>query len=188
MNQEKKIVLCDADDVIENFLDCWITALNKKYNTAVSPSEVTEWDVSLFFPTLTKDEVFAPMQEKGFWNNLERIPGCFEILKEINDKHILRIVTATHYSTCSVKIKRILELYPFLRWNQFIITSHKQLVHGDYLIDDGVHNIVGGDYQGILFSRPHNQLFDATAAGVIRVSEWEEIRSIILEEGGMCYE
>lgn len=181
MDREKKIILCDADDVIENLIDCWVSAINQRYRTTVKPSEVTDWDVSLFFPTLTKEQVFAPIKEKDIWSNLERIPDCFEVLKEINDKHILRIVTATHYNTCDKKIERILELYPFLNWKQFIITSHKQLVHGDYLIDDGVHNVTGGDYQGILFSRPHNQSFDAQAAGVIRVSEWKEIRSIILD-------
>lgn len=180
MNQEKKIILCDADDTIENLIDCWVSEINQEHGTNVSPSDVTDWDVSLFFPTLTKAQVYAPIMGKEIWNNLERIPGCFEVLKEINDKHILRIVTATHYNTCDKKIERILELFPFLNWNQFVITAHKQLIHGDYLIDDGTHNVTGGDYQGILFSRPHNKTFDAQAANVIRVSEWSEIRSIIL--------
>lgn len=181
MEQEKKIILCDADDVIENLIDCWVSAINQKFGTTVKTSDITDWDVSLFFPTLTKAQVYEPIIGKDIWSNLERIPGCFEVLKEINEKHILRIVTATHYNTCDKKVERILELYPFLHWNQFIITSHKQLVQGDYLIDDGVHNVVGGKYQGILFSRPHNQSFDAQAAGVIRVSEWSEIHPIIFQ-------
>lgn len=181
MEQEKKIILCDADDTIENLLDCWISALNAKYGTSVTPQEVTDWDVSLFFPTLTRDQVYSPITEKDIWKNLDRIPNCYDVLKEINEKHTLRIVTATHYNTCDKKIERILELFPFLHWNQFIITAHKQLVHGDYLIDDGVHNVVGGDYQGILFSRPHNSSFDAEENGVIRVSDWNEIRSIIFK-------
>ncbi len=179
MKQEKKIILCDADDVIENLLDCWISEINQKYGTSVKSSDITDWNISLFFPTLTKAQIYAPVMEKDIWSNLERIPGCFEVLKEINDKHTLRIVTAAHYNTCDKKIERILELYPFLDWDQFIITAHKQLIHGDYLVDDGAHNVVGGDCQGILFSRPHNKAFDAQAAGVIRVSEWSEIRSII---------
>lgn len=180
MDREKKIILCDADDVIENLLDCWVSAINQKYGTNVNPLDITKWDVSLFFPTLSKEQVFAPIAEKDIWSNLERIDGCYDVLKEINEKHNLYIVTATHYNTCDKKIERILKLYPFLNWKQFIITSHKQLIHGNYLIDDGTHNLIGGDYQGILFSRPHNMTYDAQAAGVIRVSEWNEIRSIIL--------
>ena len=85
MDREKKIILCDADDVIENLIDCWISAINQRYGTTVKPSEVTDWDVSLFFLTLTKEQVFAPIKEKDIWSNLERIPDCFEVLKEIND-------------------------------------------------------------------------------------------------------
>lgn len=64
MDREKKIILCDADDVIENLIDCWISAINQRYGTTVKPSEVTDWDVSLFFPTLTKEQVFDPIKEK----------------------------------------------------------------------------------------------------------------------------
>lgn len=49
MNQEKKIILCDADDTIENLIDCWVSAINQEHGTNVSPSDVTDWDVSLFF-------------------------------------------------------------------------------------------------------------------------------------------
>jgi len=53
-------------------------------------------------------------------------------------------------------------------------------VHGDYLIDDGVHNFEGGHYKGILFDRPHNRLFDDKAAGLTRVHTWDEIGDILL--------
>lgn len=176
----KKIILCDVDDVIVDLLSCWVNAINQKYGTNVNPTQITNWNISLFFPALTRKEIFAPFQEGKIWSNLERISGCSEMLEEINEKHNLQIVTATHYKNCDAKIERILELYPFLKWEQFTITQRKQLIHGDYLIDDGVHNVVGGDYQGILFSRPHNQSFNVHAAGIIRVSNWSEIRSIIL--------
>ena len=90
------------------------------------------------------------------------------------------IVTATNYQTCDTKIERILNLFPFLQWSQFIIAAKKQLVYGDYLIDDGVHNFEGGHYKGILFDRPHNRLFDDKTAGLIRVHTWDEIGNILL--------
>lgn len=65
-------------------------------------------------------------------------------------------------------------MFPFLHWSQFIIASKKQLIYGDYLIDDG------GNYKGILFDRPHNRLFDDKAAGLTRVYTWDEIGNILL--------
>lgn len=85
MNQEKKIILCDADDTIENLIDCWVSAINQEHGTNVSPSDVTDWDVSLFFPTLTKAQVYAPIMGKKIWNNLERIPEWSEIRSIILD-------------------------------------------------------------------------------------------------------
>ena len=134
----------------------------------------------MFFPELTNEQVFAPIYEKEFWTELSAIPDCFDILKELNEKYDLHIATATNYQTCDTKIERILQLYPFLRWNQFIIASNKQLLRGKYLIDDGVHNFTGGEYQGILYTQPHNASYDAEAAGLIRVHNWQEIGKILL--------
>jgi 5'(3')-deoxyribonucleotidase len=177
---DRKIILCDADDTIENLLDCWVEYLNSKFGTTVKPTDVTDWNVSLFFPSIPKEEVYAPIYQKDFWNNLSAIDGCYDVLKEINDKHDLFIVTATNYQTCDTKIERILQLFPFLKWSQFIIASKKQLVHGDILIDDGVHNFQGGSYSGLLFDRPHNHNFDNQAAGLTRVYSWHEIGQILL--------
>ena len=60
-----------------------------------------------------------------------------------------------------------------------IITSRKQLIRGDVLIDDGIHNLEGGDYAKILVTAPHNIDYDAEANGMIRVKDWDEILSAV---------
>ena len=52
-------------------------------------------------------------------------------------------------------------------------------VRGDVLIDDGIHNLEGGNYRTILFTAPHNRFYDAEANGMIRVHTWEEVVRII---------
>ena len=54
-----------------------------------------------------------------------------------------------------------------------------KLQRGDVLIDDGIHNLEGGDYMKILFSAPHNRNYDAEKNGMIRVRTWDEIVRII---------
>ena len=71
--------------------------------------------------------------------------------------------------------RAIFRYYPFLNWKDIIITADKHLIRGDVLIDDGVHNLLGGDYRKILVTAPYNESFDAEANGMIRVSSWEEI-------------
>lgn len=75
--------------------------------------------------------------------------------------------------------------FPFISWDQVIITSRKQLIKGDVLIDDGIHNLEGGDYIKILVTAPHNRDYDAEANGMIRVYNWKQIEEVInqLSEG-----
>lgn len=75
--------------------------------------------------------------------------------------------------------------FPFISWDQVIITSRKQLIKGDVLIDDGIHNLEGGDYIKILMTAPHNRDYDAEANGMIRVYNWKQIEEVInqLSEG-----
>jgi 5'(3')-deoxyribonucleotidase len=60
-----------------------------------------------------------------------------------------------------------------------IVTSKKQMIRGDVLIDDGVHNLEGGDYVKILMTAPHNRGSDAEKNGMIRVHNWRQVEEVI---------
>ena len=73
---DKKIVLCDADDTIENLCETWVNYLNNQYGTKVLAENVVDWDVSKFFPELTKDQVYAPIYDKDFGNSFFRLKAA----------------------------------------------------------------------------------------------------------------
>ncbi len=173
-------ILFDADDTVENLCDCWIALLNERYGTSVKIEDVTDWNITLAFPTLTKEQIFGVLNEDELFHRLERVPDSLEVLQTLyNEGHQLYMVTATGYQTCKTKMERILELFPFLDWDHVIITANKQLVKGDILIDDNPHNLVGGEYIPILFDRPHNHSFDNKAHGIARAQTWEEVKNTI---------
>lgn len=173
-------ILFDTDDTVENLCDCWIALLNERYGTSVKIEDVTDWDIALAFPTLTREQVFGVLNEDKLFHRLERVPGSLEVLQRLyNEGHQLYMVTATGYQTCKAKMERILQLFPFLDWNHVIITANKQLVKGDFLIDDAPHNLIDGEYVPVLFSRPHNYSFDNAAHGIARVQTWYDVERII---------
>ena len=174
-------ILIDMDDTIESLLKAWVNGVNTKYGRSVSCEDVTSWDVSAAFPGLTREEVYAVPLEQGFWKTVEPIPGAAEAIQRFMDaRHEVFIVTATPYESVTEKMTEVLFRYfPFLTWKQLIITSRKQLIRGDVLIDDGVHNLEGGDYIKILMTAPHNRNYDAEANGMIRAHHWAEIEEII---------
>ena len=179
-------ILIDMDDTIESLLKAWVNGVNRKYGRSVSCEDVTSWDVSAAFPGLTREEVYAVPLEQGFWKTVEPIPGAAEAIQRFMDAgHEVFIVTATPYESVTEKMTEVLFRYfPFLTWKQLIITSRKQLIRGDVLIDDGVHNLEGGDYVKILMTAPHNRNYDAEANGMIRVQTWAEIEEVIRRISG----
>lgn len=95
-------ILFDADDVAETLLEGWVKALNERYGTTTSVEDVTDWDVSKAFPTLTKQQIYGVLQEDEVWANLTPMPGAQEYLKRLYDEgHELYMVTATDYRVSS---------------------------------------------------------------------------------------
>lgn len=90
------------------------------------------------------------------------------------------IVTASAYRTIRPKMEQVLfKYFPYLTWDNVIITNHKYMIDGDILIDDAPHNLTRGKYIKVLMSAPHNLAFNADEYGMLRVSTWDEVKSII---------
>lgn len=177
----KLTILVDMDDTIENLIGTWVEYLNERFGTSVSHEDITEWDMTKAFPSLTKAEVFSPIFENDFWKRVPPIDGAAEALQKlIEEGHRVIIVTASAYQTLAVKMDDVLFRYfPFLSWDNVIITSQKQLIRGDVLVDDGIHNLEGGKYYKILVDGPHNRYYDAKANGMFRATSWKQIYEVI---------
>lgn len=184
-------ILVDMDDTIEGLLDSWTEFLRKKHGVDVYSDDITDWDVSKAYPTLTKKEVLAPLFEEEMWKSVLPFSDAVMYLRRLIDEgHDVIIVTASHYDTVGLKMRHVLVKYfPFIPYDNVIIASKKQMVIGDVMIDDAPHNLIGGKYRGILFSAPHNRDFCAEEYGLRRASNWSEVYQILQEmdrEKGVC--
>lgn len=174
-------ILVDMDDTIENLLSVWVNVLNNRYERNVALDDIHSWDIGSYFPGLSKDELFSVLNTEEFWAKVTPIPGSIDTLQKIKeDGDQVLIVTATHPYTVKLKFDAIIKRYfPFIPCEDMIITSRKQLIHGDILIDDAPHNLIGGSYYKILITAPHNRDFDAAGNGIVRCDTWDEIYSEI---------
>ena len=171
------VILVDADGGLEDLSQKWVLYLNEKYGTTVRYEDLTEWDMTAAFPSLSREQVYEIDVAEEIYSRLEPIPGAPEAVRRLlDDGHRIYVVTTTPYQAVKAKLERaIFRYYPFLSWKNIIITADKHLIRGDVLIDDGVHNLLGGDFRKILVTAPYNAEFDAEANGMIRVGSWEEI-------------
>ena len=172
---KKLRILVDIDEVLNNLLEGWVAYLNERYNTAANAQDLTAWDLTELYPSLTCGEVNAPLYEDALWKTLEPKAESVEYLKRmIDDGHDVYIVTASVYQTISVKMDWLFFHYPYLTWDNVIMTRRKQLIRADVLIDDGIHNLEGGDYFKVLFDSPNNRRYDAEGNGMVRVYSLKE--------------
>lgn len=178
---KKLTVLIDMDDTIENLCEVWVEYLNELYGTNVHLNDIKEWDMTKAFPTIDSQKIYKPLYDERLWKRVTPLPGAVETIKRIiEDGHKVVIVTVSHQDTVSMKLNNVLfKYFPYLSMNNVIITSQKQLIHGDILIDDALHNLEGGQYMKLLFDAPHNRSYSVSDNDMVRVHNWDEIYNIV---------
>ena len=177
---KKLRILVDIDDVLNNLLDRWVALLNKKYNLSANAQDLKVWNVQGIYPTLTVKEVYRPMYENEIWGLLSPRPTSARYVKKmIDDGHDVIIVTAAVYQTLPAKMDWLFAAFPFLSWENVVIARRKQLIKADVLIDDGIHNLEGGEFFKILMDSPNNRHYDAEGNGMVRVHTIKEAYEVI---------
>lgn len=80
------------------------------------------------------------------------------------------------------KYKYLVNEFPFLKPDNFIFTTRKDLVKCDIKIDDRIENLKG-DCEKLLYTARHNKHVtdvELKKLGIKRVNNWEEIESYLL--------
>ena len=174
-------ILIDMDDTMEQLLQAWLECVNTRYGRNVAYTDIQDWDITKAYPGLTREQVYGVVLENDFWKTVKPMPHAQEVIQYFMEQgHQVLIVTASSYESLYGKMAyHLFHHFPFLSWDQVIITSRKQLIRGDVLIDDGPHNLEGGSYHKILVSCPHNRGYDEKAQGMLRVDNWLEIREAV---------
>ena len=179
---KKLLINMDMDDVLCDLLTSWIIFLNLRHSTNVSPSEVIDWDIAKFFPTLSKEQVFAPIINDKFWQLVHPAENAAEVIITLLKRgHEIKIITNTDYRNVKPKMELLFKCFPMIKWKDVIITSEKQNVKCDVLVDDKPDNLIGGNFHRILMDKPHNKDFDEAENGMVRVRNLVEACAEILK-------
>ena len=175
------IILIDADNVIENLTHEMFLYIDELYGTDAHYEELRDWDLCTAFPALTREQVYGAELNAELYDRVKPIEGAVGTIRRlIDDGHEVFVVTNTPAKAYAPKTEKVFARYfPFIPSDHYILTSHKQMIRGDVLIDDGIHNLVGGTYAKLLFNAPNNMDYDAGANGMIRVADWDDIYRVI---------
>lgn len=179
---KKLTVLVDFDQTLNNLNDAWVDYLNNRHGTTVKPDDIRDWDMTKAFPALTSEQIYAPLKEEALWSNVVPLNKSYEnVVKLREDGHRILVVTTSNPTTVPIKLNRVLfKYFPFFDYHDVIITSRKQLICGDVLVDDAPHNLTGDTiYKKILITASHNKEFNEESIGAVRCNDWDEIYEVI---------
>ena len=178
---EETIILIDIDNTIENLSYSWCKYLNNKYNFNVDYTTAKDYKISLLYPTLTSDEIYEPLGQEDFWKNVRPYVDAVYYVRLLNEfGYKIYLCTSSYINQLVPKYKHVIEPYfPYIYPRDIIVCNKKRMIKADYLIDDNINNLIGGEYKKILLKQPYNE--DMTLDdNVYRADDWEEIYDVIV--------
>lgn len=171
----KKVILVDMDDVIENLVEAWIKEIDRRHGYHRDSEDITAWDMYKFYPDLEPNYIYEILDDPEFWKTVEPKKDAMEYIPKLQEYFEIYIVTAGLYLSIEAKISNIIYKYfPTIDNDHIIICHNKQMIKGDVIIDDGIHNLIGHDAIKLLYDTPHNREEDLPD-DIYRVHNWEEI-------------
>lgn len=79
---KKLTILVDMDDVLENLVECWVDELNKKCGSSLCEEDITDWRIAKFFPSLTNEDLFSPLNTADGMVRVETWDEIYEVVSE----------------------------------------------------------------------------------------------------------
>lgn len=172
----RPIIGIDLDDVCWNMLESWISRHNEITEDDVKLSDIKGWDIMNYIKKGSHGMMFYILEQLDFWETVQpKELSQFYLKKLIDDGYEIYIITATSYKTFHLKMKRFIDLFPFIDPKNVIVAHNKQLIDVDLLIDDNPENLRNGFYNKILFDAPHNKSTNEKELGAFRCSDWESV-------------
>ena len=175
-------ILVDWDDVLNDLMPKALEMLNASRGTSYTLESFPEFDFSKYLPEADSNALHTLFLSNDLWKALRPTNGSQETLKRMmEDGHEVLIVTSTHFSNIAWKMEWLERYFPFVRWDQVIVTSRKDKVRGDWLIDDNPHHIKRHPYGRVCIDKPWNRWLNDDVYDIIRVKNLSEAYAAILE-------
>lgn len=155
-------ILSDQDDVIVQFNEHLVEIINEVHGTNYTIEDIKDWNITKLFNLEHNIEYYIEY-DKDFFFNLKPKSNNLEVFEELykSEKYDLFIVTYVNMEYPKFwidKLRWIKKYMPYFPIEKVIATRHKNAVWGDYLIDDGPHNISEFNLgQGIIYDMPYNR-------------------------------
>ena len=167
-------VLVDMDEVIADVTLAMTDWYKKKYGGDIDYAKMLEGgSLVKGFPETNQATVRQQLYEPGFFRYLPVMEDSVEVLKKINEKYELYIVSAaTEFpNSLTDKYHWLEDHFPFIGWKQMVFCGDKKMIKADYLIDDHAKHLQYFSGKPYIFTAPHN----LNEHRFERLNNWKEV-------------
>lgn len=184
-----KKVMVDMDNVITNGnID---NLIEDFFDIKINLDEVKEYMYVQYYIEPRKEEFWEYMKDKNMYEDAPLIENCFDVLNKYKDKYDFYIVTSYLWNDTidlsGINLKNkyyyLREKLPFIKPENYIFTTNKNIINFDIKIDDKLSNLENADTK-LLFTQWHNKDIsndELEKDNVIRVNNWKDIDKILGE-------
>lgn len=185
---EKEKIIIDVDYVI---CDCgFLPLINQFMGTDYKIEDFKEYYIDdILGSDENKQKFYDFYYTKNCYTDAVLKPNAYDVLKRLNKKYDIFICSAcVNFAMPERSGKFFKDKYdylikelPFLDPNKFIFTNAKDVVYGDYIIDDRLSNLKGNTKNKYLYTAYHNINIsdeELKKENVKRVDSWDDIADI----------
>jgi 5'-nucleotidase len=167
-----KRIIVDMDDVMADTTGQFIAYFEQEFGVRIKREVLHGKEEGEGFPH-GHDVLRQFPYQKNFFRTMTPNESCQEIMKRLNKKYELFIVSAAMEFPQSLpeKLEWLKEFFPFLTWKQIVFCGSKVIVHGDYMIDDLPRNLEKFNGEKFIFTAPHNMHVNSFQ----RLNSWKEV-------------
>ena len=167
------------DEVIADPMGDMIDWYSRQYELQIDKQKMLGGSWVKGFPQEHQQLVMDRLLSVGFFRNLPVMKDSVDVIREMNKRYEVFIVSAaTEFpNSLKEKLEWLEEHFPFLSWRQVVLCGDKRLIKGDYMIDDHVRNLRTFEGKKYLFTSAHN--LDITEFD--RLNDWQEVAEVFLK-------
>ena len=175
----KERVIIDMDEVIADTMGKMVSWYKLEYGGEVDHTVMKEGSWVSGFPEEHRHLIRQRLFEPGFFRDIPVMANSQDVLKEMNDRYEIFIVSAAVEFPNSLKDKLewLLEHFPFLSWRQLVLCGDKRMITGDHMIDDHGRNLLHFNGEKYLYTSFHN----LDVKGYRRVDNWLDVGKLFLK-------
>lgn len=172
-------IIIDMDEVIADPMGAMIDWYQQHYQGQIDYEKMLAGSWIFGFPEEHRQLVLERLHSPGFFRHLPVMEDSVRVLRELNSKYEVFIVSAAMEFPNSLvdKYDWLMEHFPFFSWRQLALCGDKKLVCGDYMIDDHVKNLKDFKGKPYMYTSAHN----LSITDYDRINNWKEAAEIFLK-------